>query len=315
MSNEVIVLNGASHYGISSTISLQSSLFECGDISFKLNDSVRNKNITIIQGFGLPNTHLMELMVCIDACKRSGSDKITLILPFLPYSRQDKRHESGMAVSVKVVLDMIKSVNVNRIISFDLHANSITAILPNDIQFDHIMMSAFWDYHLTRSYGDLREWCFVSPDAGAIKRTHGLATQCKSPDVCFINKIREKAGVVKEMTLIGDVKGKRCILADDMADSCGTLIKAKNVLYKAGALDVKCVATHGILSTGAYTKIANGGLEITVSDSCYVPDVDKEGATLPEDVTVIPLKNFMLDILHRVDNGIMMSTLFNGWYE
>jgi ribose-phosphate pyrophosphokinase len=315
MSNEVVVLNGASHYGIESTISFESSLFKCGDISFQLKDTIRNKDVIIIQGFSLPNTHLMELMICIDSCRRSGANKITLIIPHLPYSRQDKRHSGGQPVSVKVVLDMLKSVNINRLITFDLHANSITGMLPNNIVFDHIQMSAFWEYHLSRVWGDMRDVCFVAPDAGAIKRTNGLSTQCESGDVCFINKIREKAGIVKDMTVIGDVRGKNCILTDDMCDSGGTLIKAKDVLYNAGASDVKCVVTHGILSTGSYTTIKEGGLDIMVSDSCLVPLVDKNGVGVPDSIMVTPLKNFMLEIINRVQNNIMMGTLFRGWGE
>jgi len=316
MSNNVLIaLNGAKHYDIDSTISFNSSLFSCGDIQFQLKDTIRKKNVTIIQGFDLPNTNLMELMICIDACRRSGAGNITIILPFLLYSRQDKRHESGMPISVKVVLDMLKSVNINRIVTFDLHANSISGLLPNHIQFDHIQMSAFFEYHMSRLWGDMRDVSFVSPDLGAVKRTNGMMNQCESKNSVFISKVRERPGVVKEMTVIGNVEGKRCILTDDMADSCGTLIKAKDVLYEKGAKDVKCVVTHGVLSTGSYKKISDGNLDIMVSDSCKIYDTDKEGVNLPDSVKVISLKPFIMEICHRIDNNIMLGTLFTHWTE
>ena len=313
--NEIIICNGAKHYGIQSTISFNSEWFNCGEVNTRILDSIRGKNVTIIQGFKLPNTHLMELMATIDACRRSGAKEVTIITPLLPYSRQDKRHETGTPITVKIVCDMLKAVHINRLITFDLHANSIVGFLPNNIMFDHITMSSFWEYHLSRTWGDMREWCFVAPDAGAIKRTNGLSTQCESGDVCFINKIREKAGIVKEMTVIGDVKGKKCILTDDMADSCGTLIKAKDELYKDGAIDVKCVVTHGVLSQGSYNTIIGGDLDIMMSDSCIVPETDKQGFKLPNSVNVIPLKNFLLEIIHRVNNDIMLQTLFTNWCE
>ncbi len=311
--NEIIVCNGAKHYGIDSTISFESILFKCGEPFVRIKDSIRGKDMTIIQGFSLPNTNLMELMFVIDACRRAGCGVVNVILPLLPFSRQDRKHISGVPISAKVICDMLKVMNINRLITLDLHANQIAGFLPNHIQFDHIQMSAFWEYHLSRSYGDMREWCFVAPDAGAIKRTNGLSTQCESGNVCFINKVREKAGVVKDMTVIGNVNGKKCVLTDDMIDSGGTITKAVNELYKNGATNVIAVATHGILSGNAYKNLRD--INVMVSDSCDVKLVSDEGDVIPSTMDVIPLKSFLMDICHRIDNNIMLGSLFTGWNE
>ncbi len=311
--SEIIICNGAKHYKVKSTVSFESILFNCGEPFVRVKDSIKGKDVTIIQGFSLPNTHLMELMLTIDACRRAGCGHVNVILPLLPFSRQDRKHLSGVPISAKIVCDMLKVMNINRLITLDLHANQIAGFLPNHIQFDHIQMSAFWEYHLSRTYGDMTEWCFVAPDAGAIKRSHGLSTQCGSGDVCFINKVREKAGVVKEMTVIGDVEGKRCVLTDDMIDSGGTIAKAVDVLYRNGADTVITVATHGILSSPAYENLYD--IPVMITNSCDVKDADVKGITRPTSLCVVDLKPFLMEIIHRIDNNIMLRTLFTGWYE
>ena len=310
--NEWIVCSGAKHYGIESSIDIESSLFKCGEVYIQLNESIRDKDITIIQGFRLPNTHFMELLLTIDACKRAGCNNVTVVIPLLPYSRQDRRHISGVPISAKVICDMLKCSNINRLITFDLHANQIAGFLPNNIQFDHIQMSSFWSFHLDRLYKDMDLWCFCSPDTGAIKRTHGLATMCGSPNLCFINKVR-KNGKVVHMDVIGDVKDKNVVLPDDMIDSGGTMVKAANVLKQNGALDVKILATHGIFSTPAYEELTD--YEILVTDSCDIHDYDVNNIERPSNIKIISIKNFLMEILHRINDKLMMNPIITDWKE
>ena len=311
--NECIVCSGAKHYDIMSSISIESKFFKCGEILVRLKDSVREKNVTIIQGFELPNTHFMELLLTIDACKRAGCNKVIVILPLLPYSRQDRRHISGVPISAKVVCDMLKASNINRLITFDLHANQIAGFLPNNIQFDHIQMSAFWSFHLNRLCGDMSDWCFCAPDTGATKRTNGLATMCGSHDVCFINKVRDSDGDIKHMDVVGDVKDKYVILPDDMIDSGGTMVKAADLLKQNGAKDVKILATHGIFSSPAYQVLKD--FEVLVTNTCNILDIDAYNTIKPHCITVIDIKNFLMEILHRIDNNMMMGPIISDWKE
>lgn len=311
--SECIICSGAKHYNIIPDISIESKFFECGEILPQLKDSVREKNVTIIQGFELPNTHFMELLLTIDACKRAGCNKVTVILPLLPYSRQDRKHISGVPISAKVICDMLKASNINRLITFDLHANQIAGFLPNNIQFDHIQMSAFWSFHLNKRCGDMSKWCFCAPDTGATKRTNGLATMCGSHDMCFINKVRSDNGTIDHMSVVGDVNGKKVILPDDMIDSGGTMVKAADILKQNGAIDVKILATHGIFSSPAYQVLKD--YEVLVTNTCYIKDTDKHDTIRPSNITIINVRNFLMEILHRINHNMMMGSIINSWME
>jgi ribose-phosphate pyrophosphokinase len=311
--NEYIICNGAKHYNISSSINVETKFFNSGEILVKLKDSVREKNVIIIQGFDLPNTHFMELVLTIDACRRAGCNKVTVILPLLPYSRQDRKHTSGVPISAKVICSMLKVSNINRLVTFDLHANQIAGFFPNNIQFDHIQMSAFWSFHLNKLCNNMNNWCFCAPDTGAIKRTNGLATMCKSHDMCFINKVRSSDGNIKHMDVVGDVNNKNVILPDDMIDSGSTMEKAANILKQNGANDVKILATHGIFSPPAYQILKN--FDVLVTNTCNILDVDRNNTIKPHNIKIINIKNFMMEIIHRINNNMMMNSIMNNWNE
>ena len=208
---------------------------------------------------------------------------------------------------------MLKMSNIDRLITFDLHANQIAGFLPNNIQFDHIQMSAFWSYHLTKLFGDMSKWCFCAPDSGAIKRTNGLASMCKSYDMCFINKVRNLNGDIDHMNVVGNVKDKNVILPDDMIDSGSTMENAGDILMNEGANDVKILATHGIFSHPAYKVLTN--YETLVTNTCNILNIDNNGIKKPNNITVIDIRNFLIEILHRIDNNMMMGSIIKNWGE
>lgn len=313
MESVLIVCNGAKHYGLESSVSHENTLFADGEVSVRIKDSVRNKRVTILQGFELPNTHLMELIITIDAARRSGAGEVNVIIPMFPYARQDRRHASGTPISGRVVCDLLVAVNPDRVICFDLHADQIQGFMGNRCQFDHIPLTSFLSFHLKQHIADIQDYVFCAPDAGSIKRTLKLKDACGATDMCFINKVRTRANVVDSMQIIGDVKGRNILIIDDMIDTAGTLVCAMQHLYDNGAIRVKAVASHGLFSSPAYERLKNSQLYIT--DSMPINDKDTQGTASPEYLSVLPLKNFILDILTCINNQRQLGKMFKSWSE
>lgn len=304
MITNIIVCNGANHFGIKPTINYISEKFANGEQHIEILDSVREQHIIILQSFKDPSYHLMELMIMSDAVRRSGAKKITLFLPLFPYSRQDRRHTSGTPVSAKVICDMLKCVNVDRLITFDLHADQIQGMINSRIQFDHISTRMFFKHYLEQEFEDLSSWTFCSPDAGSIKRTKALGGKLGAKSYCLINKVRSAPNQIDSMEVIGDVHGQNVCLVDDMIDTGGTLNCAMNILKDFGANRVIAVATHGILSNAAVEKLKSQ--EIYLSDS--VPIYVRH-----ENLIVFPLKIFIEDIIERIKRNKGLSPFFDFW--
>ena len=322
---EIITCSGAEHLGILSTVRHTSKYFKNGEMFVQLHDGVRGKHVCIIQSFDLPNTHFMELCLTVDAVKRAGASYITVIAPYFPYCRMDKKHDAGVPISAKVVCDMLASVNIDRLISFDLHNDAIQGFLSNTIQFDHILLRSFFRDRLRKIYGTLADWVFCAPDAGSVKRVKKFASICNSTDMCVCIKHRPRAGEIDDIKMIGDVRGRNVLIADDMCDTGGTLANVMDVLENAGASKVIAVITHGVFSYPSYSVMENR--EMYVSNSCvirpqqYKDKYTREVAviskpiTMPDSIKVFELKPFLLTLLDRISRNEKIGDLIDNWYE
>ena len=306
--NEIIVLSGANHLNVKSTCNFESSKFKNGENSFRLKCSVRYKNVIIIQSFPSINDNLIELLLCIDACKKAGAKYITAILPIFPYSRQDRIHKSGYPISAQVVCSMLSSVGLNRLITFDLHSNQIQGF-SNSFLFDHIELTSFLTYHAKQIIKDIEEYCFVAPDAGAIKRVKKFADYCNGKDLVVMDKTRTKASVIDEIQLIGDVKYKNCILIDDMIDSGGTLKAATDELSSRSCYDLWLCCTHGIFSCPAEENLA--GMNICCTNTLPI-NLDKNQFN---NFIVFDVSPFIQETINLINQGKSFGKLFTSWHE
>ena len=239
--------------------------FSDGEVMVEILENVRGKDVFVLQSTCMPtNDNLMELMVMIDALKRSSAARVTAAIPYFGYARQDRRPRSArVGISAKVVANMLDSVGVARVLTMDLHADQIQGFF--DVPVDNIyaapvLLGDVWK----QSYEDL---IVVSPDVGGVVRARALAKRLES-DLAIIDKRRPKANVAEVMNVIGEVKGRTCVIMDDMVDTAGTLCKAAQVLKEEGAIKVVAYCTHAVLSGGAVERIAASDLdELVVTDT------------------------------------------------
>jgi ribose-phosphate pyrophosphokinase len=241
------------------------SRFSDGEIQVEIQENVRGKDVFVLQSICPPtNDTLMELMIMVDALKRASAGRITAAIPYFGYARQDRRPRSArVAISAKVVANMLEIAGVERIITMDLHADQIQGFF--DIPVDNIYATPILLSDLRkRSHDDL---LIVSPDVGGVVRARALAKQMNT-DLAIIDKRRPKANVAEVMNIIGEVEGRTCVIMDDMVDTAGTLCKAAEVLKRCGAKQVFAYATHPVLSGGAADRIAASELdEVVVTDT------------------------------------------------
>src|SRR6476469_1530837 len=241
------------------------SKFSDGEVMIEINENVRGKDVFVLQSTCAPtNDNLMEIMLMVDALKRASAGRITAAIPYFGYARQDRRPRSArVAISAKVVANMLQEAGVERVLIMDLHADQIQGFF--DIPVDNIYASPILLGDLQkRNYDDL---LVVSPDVGGVVRARALAKRLGC-DLAIIDKRRPKANVSEVMNIIGEVEGRNCVIMDDMVDTAGTLCKAAQVLKQRGAKQVFAYATHPVLSGGAGERIAASELdELVVTDT------------------------------------------------
>ncbi len=238
--------------------------FSDGEIYVQIDENVRGADVFIIQPTCTPVGHnLLELILMIDALKRASADRITAVLPYFGYARQDRKDRPRVPISAKVVASMIERAGADRILSLDLHAAQIQGFF--DIPVDHLFAAPVMiEYFRAR---DLSNTIVVSPDAGGVERARAFAKRLEVP-LAIIDKRREQPNVAEVMHIIGDVEGYECLIIDDLIDTAGTLVKASEALLAAGATAVSACATHGVLSGPAVERIAASRLtEVVFSDS------------------------------------------------
>ncbi len=241
--------------------------FADGEVAVSLDETVRNCDVFLVNATCKPvNDHLMELLVMIDACRRASAGRITAVIPYFGYARQDRKAKSRDPISAKLVANMLTAAGADRILTMDLHANQIQGFF--DIPVDHLLGNpTFVDYFLSKfpeDKYDHNDFVVVSPDVGSVARARAFAAKVHM-GLAIVDKRRQKANVCEVMNVIGDVKGKTCILYDDMIDTAGSLCNAAQALVEVGgAKEVYACATHGVLSGPAFDRISQSVLKEVV---------------------------------------------------
>ncbi|KAA8896023.1 phosphoribosyltransferase-like protein [Sphaerosporella brunnea] len=315
-SNSIKLLTGNSHPELAKRVAdrlgvelLDMSVFKYSnqETSVIMRESVRDEDVFILQttcpGEDL-NDHLMELLIIAKACKTASARRITAIMPNFPYARQDKKDKSRAPISAKLVANMIQRSGCDHVITMDLHASQIQGFF--DVPVDNLYAEPLTLRYIRENF-DYKNAVIVSPDAGGAKRATALADRLDL-NFALIHKERSRPNEVSRMTLVGDVKDKIAILVDDMADTCGTLCKAADVLMESGAKEVVAIVTHGILSGDACEKVSNSKLSrLVVTDT--VPHEDKK-KRCPK-IDTIDVAPTIAEACRRTHNGESVSFLFS----
>ena len=260
----------------------------------------------IIQPTSNPaNDNLMELLIMADALRRSSAARITAVIPYFGYARQDRRSKARTPISAKLVANMIVEAGVERVLTMDLHAAQIQGFF--DIPVDNLYASPIFALDiLTQFKGRVEDVMIVSPDVGGVARARELAKRINAP-LAIVDKRREKAGEVAEMTVIGEVTGKICIIVDDMCDTAGTMCKAAEVLIANGAQEVHAYTTHGVMSGPAVERITNSVLKSMVITDTIQPT---EAVRATPNMRIIPTAPVFAQAILNIWNGTSVSSLF-----
>ena len=308
------ILSGTSNQKLSKDISKQLKLklvntnikrFADGEIYIEINENIRGNSVFVIQSTSNPaNDNLMELLLVIDALKRSSAKNITAVIPYYGYARQDRKVAPRTSISAKVVANLLTNAGASRVVTVDLHAGHIQGFF--DMPVDNLFTTPLFAKYIKKKLKRNKLIC-VSPDVGGVQRTRGLATRIKA-DLAIIDKRRPRAGQSKVMNIIGDVKGKTCIIVDDIIDSGGTIVNAVAALKKAGAVDVYVFITHAVLSGAAVDKIKESKIKKliitdTIDNSKKIKNNNK--------IEVLSISSLMAEAIKRIANSNSVSDLFN----
>ncbi|NLZ16885.1 MAG: ribose-phosphate pyrophosphokinase [Desulfobulbaceae bacterium] len=276
--------------------------FSDGEISVEIGENVRGADVFIIQPTCTPvNDHLMELLIMIDAVRRASARRITAVMPYYGYARQDRKVRPRVPITAKAVADMLMVVGTRRVLCMDLHAGQIQGFF--NIPVDHLYAAPVLLRHIRNLFSDV---VMVSPDAGGVERTRAFAKRLSS-DLAIIDKRRERANECEAMQVIGNVAGKTAILLDDMVDTAGTLCNGAEILMQAGAKEVHACCSHGVLSGPAIERIEQSCLKsLVVTNS--IPLRDK--AQKSEKITVLSVGQLLGEAIKRINNEDSVSYLF-----
>jgi ribose-phosphate pyrophosphokinase len=279
--------------------------FSDGEIAVELNENVRGKDVFVLQSTCAPtNDNLMELIVMIDALRRASASRITAVVPYFGYARQDRRVRSArVPITAKVVADMMVTVGVNRVLTVDLHAEQIQGFFTCPV--DNIYGSPVLNDDIQACQYD--NLMVVSPDIGGVVRARAIAKQLNEADLAIIDKRRPMAGEAQVMNLIGEVEGRTCLLVDDMVDTAGTLCKAADALKERGASKVVAYCTHAVLSGNALENIRTSQLdELIVTDTIPLSDQAREVSKIRQ----LTIAGLLAESMRRVANEESISALF-----
>lgn len=278
--------------------------FSDGEIQFEIEEDVRGCDVFVIQSTSTPvNDNLMEMLVMCDALRRASASRVTCVIPYFGYARQDRRvRSSRVPITAKLIANMLTSSGVDRILTVDLHAEQIQGFF--DIPVDNVYASPMLVAELWRR--KLEDIMFVSPDVGGVVRTRAIAKDIGA-DIAIIDKRREKANMSEVMNVIGDISGRNCVIVDDIVDTAGTLCNGVDALMEKGAKSVRAYITHPVLSGNAYKTIADSSLkELVVTDSIVI-DKDKANGS---NIVQISLAQLLAESIRRVHLNLSVSSLF-----
>ena len=281
--------------------------FNDQEIFVEVYENVRGEDMFIIQPTSNPaNDNLMELLIMADALRRSSASRITAVIPYFGYARQDRRSKARTPISAKLVANMIVEAGIERVLTMDLHATQIQGFF--DIPVDNLYASPIFAIDIQHHFkNDMQDIMVVSPDVGGVARARELAKRLNAP-LSIVDKRREKAGEVAEMTVIGSVSGKKCIIVDDIVDTAGTLCKAAEVLVENGASEVHSYITHGVLSGPAVERIGDSVMKsLVVTDSIEA----NEHVRSAKNIRIVPTAPMFAQAILNIWNGTSVSSLFD----
>ncbi len=280
--------------------------FNDAEIFVEVYENVRGEDMYIIQPTSNPaNDNLMELLIMADALRRSSADRISAVIPYFGYARQDRRAKARTPITAKLVANMITEAGIDRVLTLDLHAAQIQGFF--DIPVDNLYASPIFALDIEHHFKDkMSDIMVISPDVGGVARARELAKRIEAP-LAIVDKRREKAGEVAEMTVIGNVEGKVCIIVDDIADTAGTLCKAADLLMKSGAKEVHSYITHGVLSKGAVARVASSAMKSLVITDSIEPS---EEVLKSPNIRIVPTAPIFAQAILNIWNGTSVSSLF-----
>jgi ribose-phosphate pyrophosphokinase len=280
------------------------SRFSDGESFFQIEDNVRGRDAFVIQPTCSPvNDNLMELLIMCDALRRASAGQISAVLPYYGYARQDRKVAPRTPITSKLVADLLVAAGVTRVICLDLHAGQIQGFF--NIPFDHLYsLPVFLNDYLSKRFD--QNAVFISPDAGGVERTRAFAKRLGA-SLAIIDKRRERANVSEVMHLIGDVKGRDCIIVDDMIDTAGTLVNAAQAVMREGARKVVAVASHGVLSGPAAARIADSPLEEVVVSNSIPPSPAVKACSK---IRYVSVGKLLGEAIRRIHNNDSVSSLF-----
>jgi ribose-phosphate pyrophosphokinase len=279
--------------------------FSDGELSVDIGDNVRGRDVFVIQNTAAPgNDHLMELLITLDALKRASAGRVTAVMPYFGYARQDRKLKPRVPITAKLVADILTTAGAGRILTLDLHSGQIMGFF--NIPVDNLDALPVFAPYIENKYGTGSAITIVSPDAGGVERARRYATRLGNASLAVIDKRRSGPNQIAEMSVVGDVKGRVCVIADDMVDTAGTLVKAAETVRAAGAAQVVACCVHAVLSGSATEKLANSELgELIVSDSILMTQ-----SKCIERITVLSVASFFAEAIRRIHNNDSVSSLF-----
>lgn len=311
--NDVVILSGRSNQALAKKVADYLGLelgkvliteFADGEIFVKIEESIRGSDIFVIQSTCNPsNQNLMELLIMIDAIKRASAERITAVIPYFGYARQDRKAEPRVPITAKLVANLITTAGANRVLTMDLHADQIQGFF--DIPVDHLYAFPVFIDYLKENYESLGDFVVVSPDTGGVKRARYLASFLDL-SIAIIDKRRTGYNVAEVMNLVGEVKGKNAVIVDDIIDTGGTVAKAARKLKEEGAKKVIIMASHPVLSGNAKEKLSDESIdEIVVTDSIPIT----EEKMLPK-IKVLSVYKLFAEAISRIHTNSSVSSLF-----
>jgi len=274
--------------------------FSDGEISVQIAESVRGRDVFIVQSTGMPsNDNLMELLIMTDALRRSSAQSITAVVPYYGYARQDRKAAPRVPITARLVADMYETAGIDRVITMDLHAGQIQGFFS--IPVDNLYGSIAFEHYIKSK--NLKNPIIASPDVGGVARARYFAKRM-GLDMVIVDKRREKANQAEVMGIIGDVEGKDVIMIDDMVDTAGTMVKAATALKNKGATSVMACATHGVLSGKAYENLEHGELDELIITNTLVSKSHKN-------IKVLSVAPLFAEVIKRVYNNESVNSLFS----
>ena len=287
------------------TIDVTVTRFSDQEVFVEINENIRGKNIFVIQSTSMPaNDHIMELLITIDALKRASANKVTAVIPYFGYARQDRKVGPRTPISAKLVADVLTTAGIDRLLTIDLHAGQIQGFF--DIPVDNLYAAPVITKDILENYID-KDLVVISPDVGGVVRARGIAKRING-DLAIVDKRRDKANESEVMNIIGDINNRDCIIVDDIVDTAGTLCNAAEALINEGANSVSAYITHGVLSGPAIERLQNSKLkELVITDSIAPTKLILDASN----IRIINLAPLIAEAIRRISSDSSVSSLFD----